>query len=1433
MTPEQWNAAIAESSAVRDGLRVMTVGASYPGENAPRPSSHFPLPLYARIAPEVPESLRSLRTIIFLPLNADGRERADKALEALQTAHLDFAALRSKWTKVTVDISRPGEAPSAISAVTGHPQTPLAHWIETASSHDGELTDLARAAELEMGDDPCIGMAVRWPLRGEAAGKLYCYLPSTVASPIGVDLQADFQLGLDRKHLDLTPQEHVGRYNRALIGRLSEVHLAMVLTNLDLDLPIEWRWIDPHELEHLRRGERRDDVWSFLDPGHNLRNTWSTTAGELRRALACDLSNLLFGRRASPEPWHADYYQPATWATWVKMAGAYFDGTARPISAYHAFWQATVNWIRARWKGSRFADPRRIVRMLLPLLREGDAHVIPILSDGEETTAVGVRPPAFGARTLFQRTSQRVSLAVPSALSELDVTSWEVPDQILRPDGSAVLHFANPFERAPLLQRLRQLPRAMEGWKPTVEDSLSAEDQVDLVAFAARLYALEVGRKDQLRSYARETGGVNRVGWRAIEEDDRRNAGLAVATLFLRCTDGLWRPARQCRLAEIDPSFKTDVANKADIPSDEHWSAFLTFIGVCTWNSGLLLVEGGRAGLVSGRAAPPPLIPIKPGKQRRALKLQLVPAETDPAFAMADILSAWSENWLLPLLSHELAGRVAVRASLADSAWVPVARDGGGVALAPMEESDPPSYMRPDNLILISKGDPRITQVTWRIRPDDEPLRALLSTLGARSLDRLLGEPARVARLLETLRLGFEDPTAAGPSVRLALYELHNRALISYAVAVGPETDQPTWDDSLKVLAWDPVEEGVPTSERKLAWYAPDEVWVARDTSDRSNIKWLFHTLPLMTAPVGPKQADHTPLRQRLLDLRSAIVPKASGEENEHTIALKRQCWEVLPKLLALAEVSRNYVGVVDAEDVMRRWQNTTFFQVEDVWQEWKIKGHSEWGTATPRKDKYDDVLYELQRTDGDVIGGTLYYDVDPREDRVWPPLSHFDASLSDALLNRTAEADWRAALSVVVPGAEAQPRLDAYLERRGVERALWEKYKRLLAPLEAGRLQALARAVQRALQDVDVELKEPIVDFLKVRCLLTEHFVRFEASCKESDLRAALAEMRLEADLVPYRPTFRCRTPNLASFEAWLDEDHRKERLLAHVHSARFDTEPPTGTPLLRGPLASELQTHARARASYLNFDCERVARTWADLPLEGELDLPRWIAFQKVESVTIPKKFETVKRIVDSASTVEHGAYDADKEIDRQTRMAARGGDAEYRIAELALRETQDLLDRDPETGWRSLRSALIAGGKVHEAFVHAEAAGGLTLELLHISKRWNSAGFDVLGLERAGDGVQPVRYEVKAIGAATGLVRFFLSPNEFGTLQAVEDPGRGGRFASGSWKLVGVASDGGAPDLTPHVRRLLALPARRALADEGVRLTGIEVTVRIVAP
>jgi hypothetical protein len=1489
-TPVTWNQD-CRSSEAQAGLSRFLKHSSYPGEDdRERPSYHFPVPLWSASLPEGLEpSLRDMATAVVVPLGSKRAfRRADSALEALVPHHFHFLGLRRTSGPVEVVMTRKGKPDHHWSIHLAEDGPALTSW----RSANRSLLRQAREAGLRLNRG--VICSVRWPdhpvpggAREDRAPTVYCFLPTETPSAFGADIHADFQLGIDRKSLDLKENESAGAYNLELLERLSHLHLIFAIRHLGLN-PASfgpWPGVKPRSCElPARRPAFRHDIWDFLDPGPSLANV-PKSEQPLRRTLVAHMYASIFGDHNLE---HRD-----AWTRWAQLARACFDGTPRPTETYRGFWRATVNWLNTKWPTSHHAGPHRAAKACLEELRAVGAQVVPITTtDGkngaaEKADVIGLVPPEVpaegsvpsgrrSAARLFQRTgdegSHVATLDVPVAVQDRgrQVTAWSFHWYFN--NNQQILVGSARFDRVTLLRELRQLPHTTTPQELATRPRLDRVRQRQLVSYAAALFTLPVVRNQEDLTWSNQHWSP---GWRAVKARSNRpqaGAGRAVATLFLQCKDGKWRPARQCHEQHLDPGFLDEVVE--DVPAlgeETVLRRFLTFLGVCTWPGGLLLVEDGDAGIVPPQGEPPDLIEAPRG----AIPALQIPFRVPGAFgdmpsgfgdveidaeAVRDaVRQAWDDGWIRALLNtsdDDSSRALDVIESLSRTPWFPVSGDG---ARPPEGVPGPhPPGIKPASLALVARGDPRITMALWRVTATGDE-RGMLEFFGARDLEGLCSDPPRTVGTIRALARRFPDPSrlSAQPQVALGLEEFFNRAI--NALADHTQADPAVWPRTLPLLARLPPDHptgdtsGGTTSDApppdlamtRLAWCPAEQIRVAEDNATMTLVQRLFRSrYTLLAATVAARKLRNTPLEGRTINLKYDLKSKGTRYEGD-----RGHVWQefdgLLARLLALAFTSPRRSGVLDPVDARTRWHNTRFVRATDVWRAWYVHGDPGAGVAEPEKNQFDDVLVDTERKDKRVVGSKIYFDVPPDASPALrpvhrPPLTYFASALAEAVLDRTIEADWRAALSEADadgPGNVPGPRLRAFLERHHVDQALVNYYQQSLRPLHAGQRQIHRDKVVAALASVVLDLADSSWDLRAGTLLRTEDVTGVTAAHTEAQVVVALATIDWAEHEVPFRVTFSCSNDNEQRWNTWLDTDQRRVRMLRYAYDRQAD-ECPRDDELLRSAMADDLQSAGARAASHLHFDPEATARAWLDDTPTDPLDdwLPRIRDFRAIEGGIQFVPLGVVPLIHDRPTEGEFGAHDAAKEALKNTAKAAKGRGAEEVLLDLVAATTQTIVDGHGDEAWIALRSVMHPHKSMWTLVDRAWRTGNPELkDLLHVSRRWNSAGFDVLGLEYDPDGApQPIRYEVKALPASEGQVQIFVSLNELNVHRAVCD--RTYPWSQrGRWFLVGVTHTGTALDLTRSLAPVIApnAPELAGLARVGMLPDGLRVVVRVGGP
>jgi hypothetical protein len=160
--------------------------------------------------------------------------------------------------------------------------------------------------------------------------------------------------------------------------------------------------------------------------------------------------------------------------------------------------------------------------------------------------------------------------------------------------------------------------------------------------------------------------------------------------------------------------------------------------------------------------------------------------------------------------------------------------------------------------------------------------------------------------------------------------------------------------------------------------------------------------------------------------------------------------------------------------------------------------------------------------------------------------------------------------------------------------------------------------------------------------------------------------------------------------------------------------------------------------------------------------------------------------------------------------------GDEAERAAASWITTQTVELLEDAKARGefdeaLESLLSVIPSSGRTAENLERGlrewhETGSDEALESgLHISSVWDGAGYDMLGLERTGGEIEPVRYEIKSLGDE-GPYKVHLTQNQLRVYRKVlhspETEDTEQTLYQGSWRLLGVQSGRQAVDLTSEL-------------------------------
>ena len=654
------------------------------------PSFYAPFLLYVEHPPfgeiNLPEDMV---TAVLVPLTEDKRPRIIKNLKHLEKSRLDFLRLRFKDTQIDVVINQEGNDPFQIPPYGDDPS------VATSSLRNKDLAEDAKEAGLDLKEPSA---AVLWSVDKDPEKKyqVYSYLPTKIESCFDVDIHGDFQLSLDRNHLDIAGIDQQkkeatcrGRYNRDLVILAAQAHMGLALSCLKLDSEKEFQDLKQAEIKADNPEEFRQELlpnfWKKLIP-YALESKQTTVTSVFTRKL----QDLLFPGIDGEIDGEIDY------SKWATLAEYYFGTKKEPkkrrIESFNQFWEATNNWLgiivhhkslKQGWKDQ--------ASELIKALRDAEVLVIPV-TDGHESSDSWVPADRFtdhaGGETQKGVLAKRI-IFIPSTDSgsnEDEKVESRFP-KIILDHGVAITHYRFPgdfsnigdrkvrkvlglssYSRPDVLSRLRQLPWSVSDYNPNDLAKISPEKQSDILSFVLSIYLDKP-----------ESGGVSFVSsgeseylpaWRCKAETRERDAGSAISTLFLPTIKKEWEPARQLSMDKVDFTNilfdeLRDCIERAKLeePLENTLKKFLYFLSVFPAPPDpllrpLLLIEEGEKGLVRARQNPPALIPIRRKPSQRDSEFMLYPCseEVNPEAFARSLESAWNDDcpWLKQIITSKI-----------------------------------------------------------------------------------------------------------------------------------------------------------------------------------------------------------------------------------------------------------------------------------------------------------------------------------------------------------------------------------------------------------------------------------------------------------------------------------------------------------------------------------------------------------------------------------------------------------------------------------------------------------------------------------------------------------------------------------------------------------------------------------------------------------
>lgn len=1435
---EAWERRLRDSD-VRRGVESTLETQEIPlTDGEERPSFHFPLPLAAPERPDVLADLGSFTTAVVVPVNDAQLETVHNSIAEMRARHLYFVGLFSDRRDISVRFSMPGDSfvrstwPDAEGKSS---RGRIAHW------HSASLEELAAEADHTVSEPQA---AIAWPPRkgGTTAGDeddvtpgVYGYLPTKMASPFGIDIQGDFQLGIDRTGLDVE-DGITGPYNKRLLKICAEIHLLEVLKQVGLPAEtFEWECINPNEVQTIAPGDHessRNDLWALLDPSGG-----QSAAAEV---VVEHVGSLLFAGGGNRET--------EKYAQWAALATEFFNETDRPVDSYTEFWNATDAWIDVISPYSDNSDYwADVAAALCDAVRATEAPVVPVETanedneDGVAAVPLPERGPGVSggqrerhSRTVFLRKTEQTSLPLPEALRRANraVTSFQLPSSIIgatpQPLGT------DPFNRWEVLATLRQLPNSLpeESGDPIAADGAEAATlQRGLIRYAAELYAYESkgGRANPSES------AVFSPGWRELDNEaigeNAKPAGRSIATLFLPTIEGLWEPARQLTRDRVNDD------ELGELPDAVELDGFLTFLGVApARESGppMTLIEGGPDGRVPARERPPELEDA--GRGVSALSLGLLPMSDEDEFDavawQSSIEAAWDE-WLGALIQGEIEDRSEGETStknllrpLASRPWYPVDVEES-MATSPSVGTTERKSVAPRELTLLSYRQQGFPTILWSVdkRTTDKELLTALGTITGIDTDDLAGDTAEPAfRLIRQLQQLDLQSIEANPTARQAIVNLYDRILKSIV-----STDHETHDvDELALLCYEPDPAQNALANRELAWHSlsGEEAWIVADTGDRESMRRFFPDERLVVARIGPTNlSEYPPLADRGVKIRRTVEFTPFDDEGTSLAEMvDEQIDPLIPTLLALSQSALQ----VDVDPVAHadRWRRHKFKHVDNAWVTYEaMLGDAKSVTEQWLKDTSNNAFYHEE---GEAL--TLLFDTSSDTDDPKPPLAEFGEPLA-ALVFEERRQDvgslFARALSEY-DGEAGERRLDRFVAKTDAG-PLVEEFERQFHPLGDDAASDLLNKSERALDSLGLELVEDSKNVPRLPNLAPNDITLNDADdgVTESEVNDAFKTLELSVSQTPFAPRFHCQNRHVEEWQNWFDTNN--ERLVPYLvelcHSnGNPDIEPEDVTQGLNQFVAGE-------ESAKLGFTPSKAVIRWLrqqsvpseDVPEPGELlaqvrqFAPRYKSVQTVEaSADAGWTRGTVS--TPTPSEIERGTVEVADVADTMRAQGAVGEEAEVAFLDNVVSTTAKHLRQAKQNGslddaTETLTRPLPTGGKTEanlQSSLEAWEASSKQDDLaagLHISTVWDGAGYDLLGLERSDGELRATRYEVKALPEEGVRVRAYLSSNELAVYRdvCIEPDTTDEPKYTGDWQLIGVEPDGRALNLTAELEDL----------------------------
>lgn len=712
-----------------------------------------------------------------------------------------------------------------------------------------------------------------------------------------------------------------------------------------------------------------------------------------------------------------------------------------------------------------------------------------------------------------------------------------------------------------------------------------------------------------------------------------------------------------------------------------------------------------------------------------------------------------------------------IEASLLENPWLPKSisqEAAGGDISVPKNSYKENGGIPPLNLWLMPGGD--VTDLLYGLRVREENSAPQWANdlhivkLGTR------GHQARTIRALECLKKRYAFPSADGTNRKLE--EVYRRL-----VRTIDDNDDSKEYLGMPVLIQDRKPGG---GLKEIRWRREEE----RCWFDNGKYRWLMNAFTENTQ-WWVVRSEKAKLAEKLeikpFEPYVVIQPEnatAQTDDKNRSESCFKRIRAALPYLMTAASVNRSGSAEFKEDEALDKWRKLTANRrpvryLKDVW--WDVSFDGIKGQIG--KSTYDDVFFDQENN-------VILFDTPD------PPLLWFARPLSLAIFGHEAFfpifSQVLAAWSVgSVTGSDGDP---VYLERlkrdlgfSDEEVRLWNGRieSHMLSPEQVERWRGAVRQCMEKHGKLNKEISGPGAMVVNRDTWVEQPETSQEEI--EKELQDAFAEIE-DASLNSLIPDVRIYASNLSFWEERKDVETNEvmARYLAECGAAAWPERSEEGWLKLNSNLTGDeekilsrlpfTRDHVRGilekRLQIQNKVNDSASLEQAKRFLEGKIVL-------QSDPVEVNHRMQNVH----SMSGIDNSAkapLTEEKYIARQANRSHRGKTAEESILDKAIREAETWISKDSESFWSTLKGLLDNKNCFEQESLYnlLDQNDLMTIlegkdaskigYLLHVSRWWGNAGFDLLYPENKYKSGRFILAEIKSVRNARQ-PSFYLSINE----------------------------------------------------------------------